>query len=1379
MAYSVNGKIYTDHPLMDEIVDCCKTIFKSIVVKNDALALSYETDESLEESRQFMRIVENVENFATFPFTHDMLASFTKDGVTVFTESQINDILYDRNLIPEELRDELMVYCRKYYIENYQDRNNYYRSLAGLPPYPGTAYNIKRERSDSQFNIYIYESDFPSDYDTSHIDFTKPIHLQSADDISILQQTGKLDDIIDEYRGFNYSYLRYLGYKSIDVYKARKAIKWEILYMPKIEQLVEQRFEELYNINRSIYLKRTYQDAMALGSNHYDESIILLLLCQTFNDLVVDVPEWYIRRDIFDIRSVQYFLESFGVQFFDVIPLKYQIAIVKNLNKLIKYKSSAKNNNDIIDLFNLTGTYIYKYFLYKKKDKETTSEATDNYELEFIKVKQGDAFDKYIDNNIYRYKYDDLTLDDKFWDGVYKEWNNSSDKSFKERLHEEIRQEHIEDADYTVEGTKYMSIDYEVDMSKYKYQVEYFFNYILDSKIDTEDLKIIVPTISTSTEVGISNLFIMLYLFSFAYDNIPDKVIRPEDRNSHKHHYLGYRAEYYEPVYRDDGDFDDFIKWNEVFGTYVPPAHYVSSQFNFGSVYSTTTIDDDGQFEFGDIVYNLDYLQGDYDFDEMLDPPDNDYLYDFDNIYMKDDEEESPDIGLYDFGIVVKITPIDDDGEFDFYDLLDPDPESGDYDFDEMLIPEEPDEGWDFMHPIYPVPEEAGDSEWDFNSLIDLDPDEYWKQFFVPKHWEVKEYIENYDPIATIEGYNSYEVWAENYRDWAKRRIPEALEVSYDKVNGFNNALTPADLDKFLEFITRRLKVYNYYKGYTGYSYAPVYNMDGELKYYEIKYEYDEMVYSYDEYLQYVAYPAEPKYDPSKETWEQYEERHQKWEETTTEEGYNEWLEEEKEDFMFKNPRGPLGIGGFRIVKMMDTIDDVMENFDVNTACYNDLVSRIYNSNNRDESIVLNYVFTTFCNRQFDYDFYSVDGEPVEYMKAILKDRSYILYNFYNQVVSENNPDTRKNNIRAIMNDIITTLEYYLSGDNIEFIYSTFSITSFSNLVYYLYLMINFFKSWKVYFLNPVVTINTDDRLENGNNYGQGMDSISEIKLNYWHEDKEFKRDTLGTEVNSVWKDKFSEQVKEVLDVYGHFDPDPEDDYDYDGYTVEEVPLVEYKDANGGVADGKQNIPYKMINGGKAYGKLLDIWDLDGAGPLEMQNYLRVDGGGVYQPEDWKKDGYGDKFNYIINAGNPGTNQFWTKTAHTRVIDRKIEQKVLVSDKEANLIVEDENGLYLQQAWASWKDFDEVKVIGDTAFEYIDYVMEVLYEDLIIITDDELLTQRINELVADQISDMRKVANYVENIDYYRTNYHREIDAYIDDLENIGNTFSPYDWVDF
>ena len=1278
MAYSVNGKIYTDHPLMDEIVDCCKTIFKGIVVKNDVLALSYETEESLEDARELISVAENKININNFPFTTQMLASFKdNEGNRVFSDEEIDDIIYRDAPIPDEYKDSLLIHCRKYYLDNYEDKNNYYRSLAGLPPYPETVYNIKRERSDVKFNIYVYKSDFPSDYDTSHIFDDKikevKIHELSDDDIAILQQTGVVDTLINEYQGFNYSYLRYLGYKAIDTYKARKAIKWEILYMPTVEQLVQQRFEELYNINRSVYLKRTYQEAMSLGSNHYDESLILLLLCQTFNDLVVDVPEWYIRRDIFDIRSVQYFLESFGVEFFDEIPLKYQVAIVKNLNKLIKYKSSTKNNNDIIDIFNLDGTYIYKYFLYKKKNNETSSEDEENYDLEFIKAKQGDAFDKYIENNIYRYKYDDLTLEDKFWDGVYKEWNDSSDTSFKEKLHETVLDEHIKDADFTVEGTKYMSIDYEIDMSDYKYQVEYFYNMLLDSELDTDDVKIIVPSISTSTELGLANLYILLFLLSLNFDNLPDVKITPEDRTSHKLDITTPRVEYYEQLYRDDGDFDDVYKWNNVFGTYTPPPLSDTRQFDFGGVRQT--------------------------------PPQPGY----DN--------------LYDFNISAI----------------------------------EPDEGYNF------------------NDDIDIHPDEYWRQFFVPKHWEEKTYIENRDPIATAQGYNSYPVWVENYRDWAKRRVPEALTTSYNRVYGFNNALEAQDIEALLEFISRRIKFYNFNGGYKGYSYRPVYGVGGDLNYYEITYEYAEYTYNYDEYVEYVCNPIEPIYDPSKETIEEFNRRHGIWELMLSEESYNVWKEDYISDYLLANPRGPLGIGGFRVPKKLSTIKDITDTFEINTVCYNDLVNRICYSDSRDENIVLRHVFTTLFTREFDYNFYKVGDDYVDNMADVLKSRSYILYNYYKQIISENNADTKKNNIRAIMNDIIATLEYYISGDNYKFIYSAFSIASFSNLIRYLYLMINFFKSWKVYFLDPAVTINTDDKLENGNNYGSGIDSIAEIKLNYWHEDKEFKRDTIGLNLDLEYKDYFNHQVKEVLDVYGRFDPDPLDDYDYDGkYPTEQS---NYRDINGGVVDGSQNIPYHMVNGGKSYGKLIDIWDLDGAGPLEMQEYLSLNGGGVYHPEDLvTRNSYDSLYNFNINGGNPGTNQFWTKTLHTKVIDRQISSEALVSTREANVIKEDENGIYIKQEWAAWADFNEIEAVGDRAYSYINYIMEVLYDDLMVITDDDLLTERINELVDEQFHNMRKVVNYAKNIDYQEASYKSLINSYIDELNDTYADFSPYDW---
>ena len=1325
MAYSVNGKIYTDHPLMDEIVDCCKTILKDIVIKNEALAISYETDESISESEEYMNIANNKVKFSEFPFTKDMLSNFTRNGVRVFDDDQIDLILRNRNVVPKAIRNSLMEFCRSYYMDNYEERNNYYRCLAGLPPYKGTAYNVRRERSyisysdydenDTGYYFFLYPSDFPSDYDTSTINFSKPIHEQPIDVITILQQNGAIDGFLEEYKGFNYSYLRYLGYKSIPIYKSRKAIKFEIIYMPTVEQLVQQRFEELYNINRTMYIRRTYQEAISLGSNHFDESFILLLLCQTFNDLVAEVPEWYIRRDIFDIRSVQYFLESFGVEFFPDIPLKYQIAIVKNLNKLIKYKSSNRNNNDIIDLFNLKNTYVYKYFLYKKKLNDSASTEDDNYDLEFIKVKQGDAFDKYIEDNIYRYKYDDLTLSDKFWDGVCREWEQST-TSYKERLHEDVKNQHIKDADYTVEGTKYMSIDYEVGMSEYSYQVQYFFGYLLDSNIDAEDLKIIVPSINSSSEIPISHLFILLYLLSFSYDNVSDKIRRPEDTNSHTESITTEREEYYEQLYRDDGDFDDYYSWNNKFSTYNPPdyAFADNKQFNFGGVNIPTNLNDDEEFEFGDIRYNLDYLAGEYDFEDMLDGEDTEF-YNFNDPNF-DDEDYNP------YGA--------DDGIYNFYNSP----------------PEE-------------IPNPEIDNGYEFNGLIDTNPEEYFIQFFVPKHWEIKTYIENLDYDATEQGYNSFPVWVD-CRDWAKRRVPETLEISYNRVAGFNSTLEPEDLDKIFEVLGRANKIYNFDRGYSGYSYRTVRDSEDNILYYEIIYDFDEPLYTYEEYLQYIDPEGTPEF-------------------------YNLWLDTYRTEYMRDNPRGPLGIGGFRIVRKLDSISDIMDNFDINTVCYNDLRARMINSNSRDEAIMLKYVYDNFFTREFDYNFYKVNGDNATYLREILKDKNYMLYNFYNSIISESNINTRKDNIRSLMNDIITTLEYYLSGDNIEYIYSVFSITSFSSLLYYIYLMINFFKSWKVYFLDPAVTMNANDRLENtANNYGNGIDSIAEIKSNYWYEDKEFKRDGVGIDTDYTHRDETYERYKEIVDVYGHFDPDPQLDYDFDGFSPENDNdtsrhNITRRDLNGGISDGKLNIPYNMVNGGKSYGKLIDIWDLDGSGPEEHVDYLRVDGGYALWEEELSIYPQDKSFNYMINGGEAGTNLFWTKSMHTKVIDRQIEQHALVSDKEGNLIKETPEGLYIEQAWASWQEFNDVKRVSDIAFDYIDYVMEVLYDDLVVITDEESLQIRINEIINEDLSNMRKVVSYAKNIDRHEADYKNYIDAYERQLRDEYEGFSPYNWLEF
>ena len=498
MAYSINGKVYTDHPLMDEVCFNCKKILKNIVIKNDVLAINSETEESLREAEIFyMQEEDGYVPFSVYPFTVDELIAFGYSDIDAKIYAE------DRNHIPESDRSSLTNFVNDNFKNTFEEKNNYYRMLTGLPKYG----------SDKEYYIELDTSIVPNSYIgmlVKNEDGKYYIHEQVDKVITVLYSTGYIDEVREQYIGSNYSYLNFLGEKAIDLYTARKAAKWDILYIPNVYYQVEDRFTELYRINRDMYVNRSYQDFFAQTGDYYDQLMIIIVLCQTFSDLVTEVPEWYIRRDIFDIRSCQYFLESYGVAFFKVIPLKYQIKIVKNLNKLIKYKSSNKNIEDILEIFNSKDTKILKYWLYKKRKMNPdgtyveSEDIMDMYDLEFISSEVNDSYDSYIKDTKYRTPYDDITLMDKYWDG-------ENSHSYTKEL--------IMDRDFTVEGTKYMSIEYNVNLEDYSYQIEYFLGLLLDSSLNTDDIKIAVPSIDDTTSFRLSDLFLFLVVLTNAYES--------------------------------------------------------------------------------------------------------------------------------------------------------------------------------------------------------------------------------------------------------------------------------------------------------------------------------------------------------------------------------------------------------------------------------------------------------------------------------------------------------------------------------------------------------------------------------------------------------------------------------------------------------------------------------------------------------------------------------------------------------------------------------------------------------------------------------------------------------------------------------------------
>ena len=921
MAYIINGKVYSDHPLMDEMIYNLNIIMKFIEVKIEKRALEYESEESITASDTFKSIKSGNISFDTFPFTRNMLMAFGYEDKKAYNCS------VDRNLIPVKDRENAFTFCCKWFLDNYIEKNNYYRAITGLP------WLDDFEEEDTYY-VYI-DSSYISNRDLIDVfDFSLPIHEYTDRQIAILTSIGVMDTLYIEYSGKEYKYLHFLGTSKMDLYEARRADKWDILYMPSVEILVADRFKQLYQANKTLYLQRFYSEAYKVSSDYYDEFMIIMLLCQTYTDMIADIPEWYVRRDVFDIRSCQYFLESHGIEFFREIPLKYQIRIVKNMNKLIKYKSTNKNIWDILDIFNVDNTTVYRHYLFKKrKINENGNYANgknpeDDYELEFVKAPIGTSYDDTIKDKKYRDPYDTITNQDKWWDGQDK--------------HKNVHNDHLA-KDFTIEGTKFISIGTDVSLIDYTFQVEYFMGLLLDSGLDTDDVKISIPSISNIIEFPLSDLFILLYCLTGSYDGYSTLLRLPKDRTT---------------------------KPKPVFKPY-------------------------------------DVIDGGYS---------------------------------------------DSNGVFDIY--------GG----DATVLRK-------FRRDV-----NGGDVEYS-------------------------------------------EITQESFYNWLGWRHPEVWTDLSCRVYGFN---MNADMDWLAETIGFDHYTFGFSRGFT--------------------------------------------------------------------------LDD-------------LGVDKFIIKKKFSSIEEMVEVYENNIEVYKKLSDIIVNAQSRDEKVVFQFVFDYLFTKGYDYNRYTLrTGELANSLEEVLKDRNPILYDFYRDNTGEADLETKRDIIRSAMNDIINTLEYFMSFDSLKYIFSQFAITSFTSLLRYIYLMINFFKSYKVYFLDPYVTYIANNKMENSSAM---YDNLNEIKINYWKSNRFTQDDVINTPyVELGVSDKVigNDSNMEVVDVFGHYEGDPLDGKDIDGGPSDWSDESDIRDVDGGEAAYMKSIPFKMINGGvetqfkELYGKDIANTELtDSSGTIRIR----------------------------------------------------------------------------------------------------------------------------------------------------------------------------------
>ena len=362
---SISGKIYTDNPFVDELIYYVKQIAPNCIIKNEQRADSCETVESLKAADLYIACCEKRADFNLFDsFPRSILRAA---GIP---EQMLDNCAKDKSNIPSKYYTAVVNKMMPYYVDNYKDLNDYYRVLSGYP-----------KIGDSDF-VYLTPDMFPEDMD---VDYNIPIHLQPDSIISILLENKIIERL--EQDNPTKDYLKYIG-KNISIYEARLAKRFQLLYYPNTESdVINAKWRDVYEVNRDYILRTVYSEAFKQDSDYYDNIIAILIIIQTMVDIIGTVQEHIARRDVFDERCIQAIFASYGVPYYNEIPIKYQVAMMKNLNTLLKFKSTSKCMLDICSIFGFDNVRIFKYFLLRDRKLDINGEYQFNYkkETEYIK----------------------------------------------------------------------------------------------------------------------------------------------------------------------------------------------------------------------------------------------------------------------------------------------------------------------------------------------------------------------------------------------------------------------------------------------------------------------------------------------------------------------------------------------------------------------------------------------------------------------------------------------------------------------------------------------------------------------------------------------------------------------------------------------------------------------------------------------------------------------------------------------------------------------------------------------------------------------------------------------------------------------------------
>ena len=362
----------------------------------------------------------------------------------------------------------------------YEEPNNYYRMLAGLP----------KVGADQKYLIYLSEETIIK-YGLTGYQTGVPVHTLPVAKIQKLERLG----LLDEYKNLslhdkNFNYVFYMTDKKIYPFVSRTAERFGLLYCPKSElEALSNDFSDAYEACTKYIIQNFYSEAYKYKYEFYEGFVAMSILFMTLQRMYSKYLEADITRDFYDLDSIRVVYEAYSVPFYTQIPVSYHKRIIKIINALISYKGSDHIFFDLISLFDYGNLEIYEYYLFKehkmndgqpiflyKKDNDGNDtgelDPTAMFDIRFTKRVKGKSIFRSVNDTNNFVDYYGVTNADPYW------------------LNDQALMNKIYEMEYNFIETKYIGLQMTFSMTKFFYESAYFMRLILDNKDDMQNFYI-------------------------------------------------------------------------------------------------------------------------------------------------------------------------------------------------------------------------------------------------------------------------------------------------------------------------------------------------------------------------------------------------------------------------------------------------------------------------------------------------------------------------------------------------------------------------------------------------------------------------------------------------------------------------------------------------------------------------------------------------------------------------------------------------------------------------------------------------------------------------------------------------------------------------